>query len=174
MNNLGLMKTDEFPAIYNIMVESFPKCEIRSYKKAQQLLNNPYYRIIVIQDPKRISGFMAIWEFPSFNFIEHFAVRKGMRGLGIGSKALDEYIKISNRPLVLEVEAFPTEEAKQRIKFYRRLGFVENELAYLQPSIEKGQAHPPLKIMSCPSPIPKKSYKNIKAALFSKIYGIEL
>ncbi|NMB38239.1 MAG: GNAT family N-acetyltransferase [Firmicutes bacterium] len=176
MNNLGLMKADDFPKIYDIMVESFPTCEIRSYQKALQLLNNPNYKIIVIQDQqlKKISGFFAVWNLTSFNFIEHFAVRKDMRGLGIGSKAMKKYIHINSRPLVLEVEAFPTEEAKRRIKFYQRLGFVENELAYLQPPIEKGQARPPLKIMNCPSPIPKKNYKNIKAVLFSKIYGIEI
>ena len=101
---------------------SFPKDEYRNYDKQLSLMDNPAYRIYVMPDMETddIKAFIAVWEFETIVYIEHFAVNPDHRNNGLGSKILCEIIKIVNKTICLEVELPENELAVRRIGFYER------------------------------------------------------
>ena len=66
----------EFDRIYEIMEQSFPPDEHRSYREQKALLANSHYTLYTFADEESVSVFMAIWDFCDMAFIEHFAVDK--------------------------------------------------------------------------------------------------
>jgi len=76
--------------------------------------------------------------------------------------------------LVLEVEAFNTTTAKRRVRFYERLGFVRNDITYIEPPTEEGETPIPLTIMSYPHPIPQEKRQEVKALIIKQVYGMSI
>ena len=74
-----------FPEIYRIMQASFSDDEYRPYDEQLALFEEPEYRIYYMP-----AGFLAVWEFESFIYIEHFAVDPALRNSGTGSAMLQE------------------------------------------------------------------------------------
>lgn len=147
--DLGVLEPSDFSKVYDIMEEAFPICELRPYEEAKELIDDPNYNVLVVKNPKgKLGGFLAFWDFPTFNFAEYFAIRDTMRGTGLGSAALKRFLQRNKKPLVLEVEAYDTLQAKRRIRFYERLGFVLTDINYLQPPSREGDPLVPLTIMS--------------------------
>ena len=58
----------DFPEIYRIMQASFSDDEYRPYDEQLALFEDPEYRIYYMP-----AGFLAVWEFESFIYIEHFS-----------------------------------------------------------------------------------------------------
>lgn len=161
----------EFSMVYGIMRQAFPDAEIRTYEKAYALLDNQGYQISVIQDyENHIGGFIAAWDFVKFRFIEHFAVSKRIRGAGIGSEMMKEYLNQNKKPVIIEVEGLETRDAKRRVEFYRRLGFSLSKFGYLQPALQNTSHELYLKIMSYPSDITEDEFHNFKRVVFSQVY----
>lgn len=172
-HSISLLKKNEFTNIYKIMEEAFPKAEIRSYHKSLSLLDHSKYRIFTIKNCKdNINAFIADWQFKHFRFVEHFAVAKNSRGLGLGSKTMKKYLALEDKPVFLEVEDLKTVEAKRRISFYENLGFILNDFGYIQPPLQKTDKKIPLSIMSYPKPISKKQFPQIKEKVFSSVYNL--
>lgn len=170
--DLGPLDPRDFGKVYAIMEEAFPPAETWPYEKARELINEPDYEILCVKSRReQLAGFLAIRDFPTFNFAEYFAIRKSMRGMGVGSAALKHYLNRTSKPLVLEVEACNTARAKRRIKFYQRLGFILNDLSYIQPPMHLDDPLVPLTIMSHPVPIPKNEQHKIKNQIFRRVYG---
>ncbi len=90
--NLGpLDPGGDFEKVYAIMEEAFPPAETWPYEKAKELIAEPDYRILCVKSKKeKLAGFLAIRDFPTFNFAEYFAIRKSMRG-GRGGWAQPHY-----------------------------------------------------------------------------------
>lgn len=173
--DLGVLEPSDFPEVYDIMEESFPASEVRPYEKARELIDHPDYNILAVKSPKgKLGGFLAVWNFPTFNFAEYFAISKKLRGKGLGSAALKRFLKRNKKPLVLEVEAFNTTTAKRRVRFYERLGFVRNDITYIEPPTEEGETPIPLTIMSYPHPIPQEKRQEVKALIFKQVYGMSI
>lgn len=173
--DLGVLEPRDFPEVYNIMEESFPASEVRPYEEARKLVDHPDYKILTVKSQKgKLGGFLAVWKFSSFMFAEYFAIKKNMRGKGLGSATLRRFLKRARKPMVLEVEAYNTTTAKRRIKFYQRLGFVLNDINYLEPPTQQGEDPIPLTVMSYPRPIPKERHKQVKAQIFKQVYGISI
>lgn len=171
--DLGLLEPSDFPKVYDIMEEAFPASETRPYDEAKGLIKDPNYKILLVKNKKgKLGGFLAVWNFPTFNFAEHFAIRKAMRGMGLGSAALKRFLKGTSKPLILEVESYDTPAAKRRINFYERLGFVLNDISYIQPPERKDDPPVPLTIMSHPDPIPKNKRRQITSQIFQQVYQL--
>ncbi|MBD8499594.1 GNAT family N-acetyltransferase [Paenibacillus arenosi] len=168
------MKDQEFDTIFEIMQDSFPECERRTYAGQKELLNDPHYRIISkVNDLNQVVAFLAVWEFPLFRFVEHIAVTTAGRGSGIGGKLMSDYIAESQTPIILEVELPDTDLAQRRIGFYERLGFHLNFFGYEQPSLQRGQPTVPLKVMSYPRLLTEEEFALYKDMLYSKVYKME-
>ena len=142
-----------FPEIYRIMQASFSDDEYRPYDEQLALFEEPEYRIYYMP-----AGFLAVWEFESFIYIEHFAVDPALRNSGTGSAMLQELVKQYQKPICLEVELPEDELTRRRIGFYERNGFVFNEYPYIQPPISKGKSPVPLRIMTYGSAITQDTF----------------
>ncbi len=154
-----------FPEIYRIMQASFPDDEYRPYEEQLALFQEPEYRIYYMP-----AGFLAVWEFESFLYIEHFAVDPALRNSGTGSAMLQELVKQYQKPICLEVELPEDELTRRRIGFYERNGFVFNEYPYMQPPISKGKSPVPLRIMTYGSAITRETFEEMREVLYRRVY----
>jgi len=156
----------DFDKMFKIMEKSFPTDERRPKDEQKRLFANPLYKVYCAGEMK---AFMAVWEFDSFVFLEHFAVSPVCRNEGLGSKMLEELKRIYNKKICLEVEPPETDTAKRRINFYKRNGFYLNEFPYIQPPISKGKQPVPLMIMTSET-INEQEFKEIKHTLYKEVY----
>lgn len=157
-----------FPEIYRIMQASFSDDEYRPYDEQLALFEEPEYRIYYMP-----AGFLAVWEFESFIYIEHFAVDPALRNSGTGSAMLQELVKQYQKPICLEVELPEDELTRRRIGFYERNGFVFNEYPYIQPPISKGKSPVPLRIMTYKNEITREEFQKMKEILYRRVYKCE-
>lgn len=155
----------DFPEIYRIMQASFSDDEYRPYDEQLALFEEPEYRIYYMP-----AGFLAVWEFESFIYIEHFAVDPALRNSGTGSAMLQELVKQYQKPICLEVELPEDELTRRRIGFYERNGFVFNEYPYIQPPISKGKSPVPLRIMTYGEAITRETFEAMKNVLYRSVY----
>ena len=154
-----------FPEIYRIMQASFSDDEYRPYDEQLALFEEPEYRIYYMP-----AGFLAVWEFESFIYIEHFAVDPALRNSGTGSAMLQELVRKYQKQICLEVELPEDELTRRRIGFYERNGFVFNEYPYIQPPISKGKSPVPLRIMTYGEAITRETFEAIKNVLYRSVY----
>ena len=173
-----------FPEIYRIMQASFSDDEYRPYDEQLALFEEPEYWIYYMPAigmerggnhstgnfTMRAAGFLAVWEFESFIYIEHFAVDPSLRNSGTGSAMLKELVKQYQKPICLEVELPEDELTRRRIGFYERNGFVFNEYPYIQPPISKGKSPVPLRIMTYGSAITQDTFEEMKRVLYQRVY----
>ena len=158
----------DFPEIYRIMQASFSDDEYRPYDEQLALFEEPEYRIYYMP-----AGFLAVWEFESFIYIEHFAVDPALRNSGTGSAMLQELVKQYQKPICMEGELPEDELNRRRIGFYERNGFVFNEYPYIQPPISKGKSPVPLRIMTYRSEITRQEFQKMKEILYRRVYKCE-
>ena len=166
------MSEEQFEEIYDILSSSLPQSEMRKKESQKALLQNASYKILSAYESSEIIGFMAIWDLDSFDFIEHFAVKKYFRGNGLGGKIIDHFLKNCKKPVILEVEPpESTPEAERRIEFYKRHGFNFNPYEYFQPPLQDEYPLIPLKIMSYPTALKHDEFCEVKNILYTNIYG---
>lgn len=159
-----------FNEFYNYLIESMRKDEYRSYEKQKSLLEKEHYQILFCFFENRIIGVMALWRLSSFEFIEHFAVKKECRGKGIGSKMIEFIQNKFNNKVILEVELPYNETNRKRIYFYEQHGFSYNDFEYFQTPLNQGDEPLPLRIMSYPDPISRKEFEKAQNLLKESAY----
>ena len=94
-------------------------------------------------------GFITYWTFDDFVYVEHFAIDSNTRGQGYGRETLKNFVEITDKPIILEVERPEDEMSIKRISFYESCGFKYwKDVDYTQPPYEKGYPHLPLKLMT--------------------------
>ena len=165
-------KKFDFDDVFSLMQKSFPKNEYRSYENQKKLLENKYYKIIpYFGSNSELLAFAAIWEFAFFKFVEHIAVSKKCRGMGIGSKIMRDIIEKSDADVILEIEPPIDETSKKRLHFYEKLGFKCNDFQYFQLPLNKNDKPMPLKILSYPQAINEEKFKKIQEIIYSNVYG---
>ncbi len=171
---LQRLNNNDFDKVFEVMVESFPMEEYRTYEEQKNLLKNPKYRIYIIKDEKEdnVKAFIGLWQFDQFAFIEHFAVNSKYRNQGLGSFILKELFQALSCRICLEVELPNTDFAKRRIEFYKRNGFFLNDYPYIQPSISEGRKPVPLAVMTTQSGISKALFEEIKKVLYQEVYHV--
>ncbi len=164
----------DFDKIYKIMENSFPSDEHRPYEEQKELLNNANYCIYLAKSEgsEEIQGFMAVWQFETLAFIEHFAVDEKYRNAGLGSAMLQDIRDLVKGRICLEVELPYTDMAKKRIGFYERNGFTYNEYQYIQPSISKGRNPIPLRIMTTEGDLNIEEFNVVKETLYKEVYKV--
>ncbi len=168
---LEVLNIKDFDKVYTIMQKSFPTDEYRPYNEQKSLFENDEYRIYVQKEKdENIIAFIAVWDFNSFVYIEHFAVDPSYRNGGVGSSILRDISKIYGGNLCLEVELPNNDIALRRIEFYKRCDFYYNDYSYVQPPISKGKKEVPLKVMTYGKQIDNKTFNKIKKILYTKVY----
>ncbi len=168
------LNVSDFDGMFSIMEKSFPEDERRPYSEQKELLKNEYYNVYVEKENGSVIGFISVWGFPEFLYIEHFAVAPDYRNRGIGEKLVNYVSSLYDKTICLEVEPPEDEFAKRRIGFYERNGFFLNEYPYMQPPISKGKNPIPLMIMSKNDRLCKEKFTEVKSVLYTKVYKCEI
>ena len=163
-----LNKTD-FEQLFELMKEAFPPEEYRPKEKQYAILDDKSYTATVLKEDGAIKAFIAVWHLNGFDFAEHFAVDRSLRGQGIGSEFLKEYLSSTDVPLVLEVENIDDEISNRRIGFYKRAGFILSDICYDQPNFQNSKKIIPLRIMYNKNDKELK-IDSIKKEIFVKVY----
>ena len=148
---------ERFDLVYEKMTTAFPYEERRDLLDQKECLNNEFFNFFEIFDNEADVGFITIWAFPEFIFIEHLAINEEKRAGGYGTKTIELVKETYNKPLILEAEAPETEQQIKRIRFYHRAGFKINSYDYEQPSYHGGEGVP-LKILSYPELLNQKEF----------------
>ena len=159
----------DFPALYELIKDSFPPDEYRPYEAQRLLLNDPRYTLWTNADR---TALISVWQFPDFAFIEHFAVSPKCRGQGLGTKILAEILSSLSCPVCLEAELPETNLARRRLDFYRRNGFSVNPFPYLQPAYAPDRNPVPMTILST-APLSQDQFEYLRSMLYQEVYHSE-
>lgn len=170
-NTFKILNKDDFCSVYKLMELSFPVEEFRTYEEAFPLLSLSEYQILTIEEDRVIKAFIAQWSFQDFYYIEHFAVNPSARGEGLGTQIIRDYLDQAKLPVVIEVETANTINAKRRITFYERLGFILSEIEYMQPPLQPASHGVLLRLMHYPADISKELLLKMKQDIFQTIYS---
>ena len=160
----------DFDTVFAAMQESFIPEERRDREDALALFDDPAYTVYhVVKDGVRV-GFITVFALEGFTFAEHFVVYAAYRNGGIGSATLGALTSIHPR-VILEVEYPETALQARRLTFYKRNGFCENDVPYIQPPYRKGDQGTPLILMSYP--VPLSSPEAAIAQIYRHVYHKE-
>ncbi len=140
------------PEMRGLYEESFPVEERRPWEDIVRMVNDgdlPYH-FFVIKYRGRQAGFISWWRLQGVIYIEHFAIKPGLRGKGIGTKVITAFVSEQHLPVILEVEpAGSTPMADRRIAFYTRCGFrALSQFDYVQPPYTPDLPSVPLMLMT--------------------------
>ena len=166
--HLSPVTPQEFDAVYSAIEDSFPREERRDREAARRLLLEGRYSLYHTVEEGERRGCVSLWRFPDFVFVEHLLTYPAYRNGGMGARVLS-CLKAEGLPLVLEAEPPLTEMAIRRLGFYRRAGFLENSIAYLQPPYREGDAPTPLVLLSYPAPLADPH--TAAAVIYREVYG---
>jgi len=155
--------------IWSIYESSFPPEERRDLQSQKSILKCDHYHVIPLRDDGNTVGFIAYWRLPDLVFVEHLAIKNGMRGKGYGTKAIKQ-LTAKYPSVVLEVEKPTTQEAKRRISFYQHLGFHLNQYSYMQPPYDAKKQPVPLLLMTYPHQVDAAEFSLIRHTLYSTVY----
>lgn len=167
---LVLSKKADFSGIYKEMRQNFCLDEIRDFPQAEEICNNENYFLYNLCENDQVVGFIALWQFDGFAFVEHFVIYEKYRNKGLGAKALDA-VKNNFGSVVLEVEPPEGDMASRRFAFYQRQGFVPNDYPYMQPSYRKNGNEVRLILMSYPNAL--IDAKHAVSEIYINVYGKE-
>jgi len=161
----------EFKSAWEIYESSFPSDERRNLNQQTELLKNPLYKFFAAYDNGSIVGIIGTWQIVDFVFIEHFAIKEGLRGTGLGTSLLNAFIP--GKRVVLETERPVNDTTRRRIGFYERLGFKLNTYNYTQPAYSPDKKPVPMFLMSCPETLSESEFVGIRRLLHTVVYGLE-
>ncbi len=160
-----------FAIAWELYESSFPSDERRTLSAQREVFNDGRYDFFTVEIDEEVVAILAVWDLGDFLFIEHFAVIERLRGSGVGTKLLQEYLSMKNKKIVLEVEHPKTVIAKKRIRFYERLGFNLNSFEFIQPPYDKNKDSVSLLLMTYPGGVDESVFSLIKQKLYSIVYG---
>lgn len=162
-----------FEDVWHIYHDSFLSDYRREKEQIIEALNNPSFTLFAAVANETIVGFMAVWDCGDFVVVEHFAVKKELRGHGLGTEMLTLFMKGMKKSVVMEVERPVNDEARRRIGFYERFGFVLNTYDYVQPPYNKEKKPLPLFLMTCPKPITSElEFLKTRRTMYGVIYRV--
>mgnify|MGYP003105011728 CR=1 FL=1 len=172
MQSLETLTERDFDSVWEIMEESFPRDERRSREAQRKILDVSWYHLYGYRAHGELMAFLAVWEFDTFLFVEHFAVRKSCRNGGLGAVLLTQLTTQSRKPVILEVELPTGELEARRIAFYERNGFYYNDYFYMQPPIAEGRNAIPLRLMTTGGPLDEEEFFRMQGLLYKNVYGV--
>lgn len=138
---------------WDLYRNSFPDKEQRSLADHLRALDDPLFEADGIWTDTGLAGILFHWDCgPKTRYVEHLAVSPALRGQNMGSKALSAFSAQVGR-VILEIDPPEDEISIRRLRFYQRLGFVENPYEYLHPSFREPFVTHRLVLMSYPHPL---------------------
>lgn len=168
-------QSEDLAFVRELYESAFPEDERREWSSLMSLCNTrTTFELRVVCDDGRRVGFITVWQWADWRYIEHFAIDASCRGKGTGADVLRALLAEDNRPVVLEVEIPVDETSRRRVGFYRRLGFVlHDDFQYIQPSYGKDRKSLPMCLMTYGAP-EEPNLSAVARLLYREVYGVKL
>lgn len=160
-------------AVRALYEASFPPEERRPWGTIETPQSAAGPCLLIISDKGEAAGFLTVWNFATFIYVEHFAVAPDRRGAGVGAAALSALRHMYGLPVVLEAEP-PSDTnpmAARRLAFYRRNGFEVIDEHYVQPPYAENLPAVPLFLMASGAVPPAHL---VAETLHGEVYGVSL
>ncbi|HKL71742.1 MAG TPA: GNAT family N-acetyltransferase [Marinilabiliaceae bacterium] len=175
MSKLKIIQTPNlFKQFWNLMTFSFPEVERRDCEDFVSICEHPAFVVSISFDHKtELEHFITHWELDKFIYVEHFALSHHLRGKGMGSSVLKDFMEKYKRPIVLEVEPPTNAISRRRIRFYERLGFTLFHWDYQQPPYRTSDDSLALLLMtSSPELLKNKNgFQYVKTEIHRHVYA---
>ncbi len=162
----------EFLRALKICERVFPESNRLKLANLEKLISDPSFKFYGIYCNGIVAGVITTWEFNDFLYVEYFVVDRNFRSMGIGSTVMKQFLTGVHKKVVLEVEPPHTLVAKQRIDFYKRLGFRLCPRHYDQPPYDNEKEWVAMMLMSFPEPIGPEEFEHIKKKIYRKVYNL--
>lgn len=156
--------------VRELYVNSFPAHERREFNELATHLSIPNFKIFRVVDIDVTVGFISVWNFVDFTFVEHFAVSPEHRGRGVGKEVMTTLVRNEEKPIVLEVEPPIDDLSIRRVKFYKELGFAILPQVYMQPSYDGVKPQVELRLMTTHPAIAKERVAQWVKTIASNVY----
>lgn len=152
---------------------AFPRDERREPDEMLRILKaDPAFHCRVGLDAATgaLLSFVSYWDFGKFHYIEHLAVEPGMRGQGVGSATIRDFIANVAARIVLEVEPPVDTTTRKRVDFYRTLGFtLWSGFGYIQPPYSPASSPVELCLMTY-GPFTLAGLPDASATIAARVY----
>jgi len=153
---------------------AFPSEQRRSMGELEhEIMTSKRFHSCALLAKNEFVGFFNYWQFDTFYFIEHFAIKPELRGKQIGSKALDVFAESIDFPVVVEVDMPITTVAARRIKFYEKAGFHVVPNDYAQPPYRPSELMLPMLLMTNNKQFVSKYFDSLKKTIYKEVYHCE-
>jgi len=162
---------EEFDIFYQILVDHFPKKEVKEYSYLKGMFENGIAHALVKKKDDTIIGALCYMEVEDYVFIDYFVIIDAYQGKQLGQQMLQYFKETMNKPIILEVE-LPTDDiSKRRIAFYKRMGFVLNEHEYVVPPIRSLKYPIYFLLMTDKKPLTREKFDKIYPSILKIVYG---
>lgn len=158
-----------FSDFWNLYNSSFPLIEKRNLEQQMKAFRNTYFNLLSFYKDDKYIGFLSFWNFPSYVYLEHFAINEDLRGVGYGAEILSELIKETNKVIILEIDPIDDENSRRRLSFYNKMGFIQNDFDYKVQSYQNKEEFYELIIMSSVRKISKDELNTFRADFINEI-----
>ncbi|MGC4128406.1 MAG: GNAT family N-acetyltransferase [Bergeyella sp.] len=165
-----LQNRKKISRLFYVYEKTFHENERRDKEQFLSLAETPDAYIYSAKDAETAVGYLIVWEFPDFHFLEHFEVFEEFRNRKYGAEILTSLAE-KHPKIILETEPpYLNETAERRIGFYERNGFKIIDKNYIQPSYGEGKNELPLFLMANYEP---ENIEEIIKDIHEKVYEQE-
>lgn len=159
-----------FESVWRTYECSFPEFEKRTKRDQIKVLEDNRYKVYAISDEGNYVGFITLWEFNKYCFIEHLAIDPINRGKSYGKAIINKLqSQHQDKIIILEIDPPIDDISKRRLKFYEGLGFIISDLHHFNLPYRKGGEGHRLYIMTYPNPITQEEYEIFNNFLYTEI-----
>lgn len=166
--------SDGYRFMEQLLTEAFPQEEYRKLSEIRRLTEaeSIFHNNLIFEGEIPV-GFITHWSLDVFCYIEHFAIRSGLRNKGYGKDVIALLRQHIHIPIVLEVELPVDEMTRRRIGFYERQGFTLWRHKYTQPPYRQGGKQLDLYLMVCGELDERKDFDRVRREIHKIVYGYE-
>lgn len=159
-----------FESVWRTYECSFPEFEKRIKNDQIRVLEDGRYKVYAITDEGCYVGFITIWDFDKYCFIEHFAIDPEDRGKSYGKEIIKKIQQLYiGKVIILEIDPPIDDISKRRLSFYEGLGFIISDTHHLNLPYRKGGEGHRLYVMTYPNPITQSEYEIFNNFLYTEV-----
>lgn len=165
-------ESDEYNYIESLLVDSFPTDEYRELgEQRKNTREKENFELLYAATDDGPIGFVSLWNFDNFSYIEHLAIHPQKRNMGYGQMIMQN-IKERKNYVVLETELPDDDIKKRRISFYEHLGFKIYDNEYIQPAYKSGSNEIKMNLMYWGAKDTKLPFEDVKNKIHTYIYNV--
>lgn len=163
--------------VEKLYIESFPANERRPVLELHHVMqDDKRFEVFLLVNEEEVRvGFITIWNFEYFLFIEHFAISPEQRNNGSGTQSLVALFRETKLPLVGEIELPESSDfAARRYRFYKKNGFEVWDMEYAQPPYVEGFDNIPMKILTYRDLGFPANFEIVRNLIYKNVYKQEI